>query len=933
MSTSDFQLTEEKYETKLWISKEFIEKYQQFSFYDIIQHTEKYDDGSYYMDIPSLSMNKVISFFMKKNKDIDSLNLRDSFDIYKTLLKHSVTLDKEIQSDLLFHLKELFYNYLKDNNYDVPGYYCEDKKLHMPMELYNLEKKKICIQGLIIPQQKEELFYYSLLIKMMNITTVEIEYDYSSNIPIEYICPSCIKDIFPSLEIIDIYANTHYKKTELLLNPNSDEYIMEYIRLLYKDESRISKRKKYEYYTESEMNEYTKISSLDLNKIYYSHDIIDSYNDKRQKNELPKLYKDIVKEAIYTSDYSNVEISETEDEYIFNDQVSIEYHDKTNDKTFIIDQVSTEHGISQLLLLPSYLSISKIILRAVVLEIYFNYQAGNILKLFEEGLFDSLTILSIDKIRQITNGFNKNLLNKIMTTHVFPNVTELIYDDKSFQLSKINKQCFPKLHIINFYITIEIDDFDSLLPDNLISVIDTIHININNDEKEEIIRLLENKAYSHSIHIDGTDISIYDWIYYFPHLNKLLKKDLIVFHNLSIDLSHSENIKKLDSIENYKQNIDCLDIKFIEDDPYEIDKRNSLERFLKSNVLQHLNDLIISFHDNISIEYLTWISTLFNDNKFNNIHELTINLYSIPKASSSEYLTAYENILEKIIPKSFIVNIEGCTMSFINRLIPKGCFHNTTQLILGIYILNEYNVLILVYDILHPIFFMNIYLEIKDMPDDDFCKLYTTNNFPQLKYIKICISINNNNILYYKSYKDGINWWSSFMETFCRYINKNNFPSSSIVRLTEWNFSVGDDCFNDDSNDAFDNDYVYDPDYSIFRCKYDSHSCMNTIIGTKAYYKIMDIKMNIYEIETLFECINHNKTQNIKSLKLRIYSQTQLSNLIKFITKGKFPKLKELILFYGCRISYEQIHIYKQQLDKYTHIHKNLVDYQLIEEK
>ncbi|KAK8797543.1 hypothetical protein WA158_005889 [Blastocystis sp. Blastoise] len=819
------ELFEDKYlftfqdETQLWIPRKFIEKYRQLSFYDIIQHSEKYDDGSYYIDIPSLSMNKVISFLMEDNVDIESLNLRDSYDIYKILYEYSVTINNEIQSDLLFHLKELFYNYLKDNNYDVPGYYCEDKKLHMPMELYNLEKKKICIQGLITPQQKEELFYYSLLIKMMNITTVEIEYDYSSNIPIEYICPSCIKDIFPSLEIIDIYANTHYKKTELLLNPNSDEYIMEYIRLLYKDESRISKRKKYEYYTESEMNEYTKISSLDLNKIYYSHDIIDSYNDKRQKNELPKLYKDIVKEAIYTSDYSNVEISETEDEYIFNDQVKIEYHDQTNDKTFIIDQVSTEHDNST------------------------KYTSVIFMKLFEEGILDSSTVFDVFSFEAIMRDIDNDLFNKIMTTHIFPNVTELIYDDfyKSFQLSKINKQCFPKLHIINYNCTIKADNFDSLFPVNLISIIDTIRIHgIDSIPKEEVAILLDNLVYTHSIHIDIID-------------------------TYAFNSTRFENIKIFDYIENNKQNIDCLEIRFEDDndDNNNNDLRNSLERFLKSNVLEHLSELTISF-DDISIQYLKWMSNLFNNNKFNTIYELTINLCN-EEYSSSEYLTDYENIMEKLIPKASMVTIEYCLMNFINQLILKGYFHNTIEL----------------------------YLHYDDEPDDDFCKLYTTDNFHQLKHIELY------------DYEN-IEWWFFFIRTFFKYINNNNFLSSTIFRLCE-------------SKNDYYGGYTYNPEYSIHRCKYDDNQCINIIIDTKE--KIM----NNYDMETLLDCINDNKTQNIRTLKIDNYNEEYLSKLINFVTNGKLPKLESLSFGIIRNTFDERISIYKQLLNDSSFIQENHV--------
>ncbi|KAK8807266.1 hypothetical protein WA158_004025 [Blastocystis sp. Blastoise] len=763
MSATETSLSEDKYlftfqdETQLWISKEFIEKYQQFPFYDIIEHSEKYDDGSYYIDMLPFHMEKVIQFLMEDNVDIESLDLKDSYDIYETLVEYSITINNIIQSDLLFHVKELFIEYLK--------------------------------KRLFTPQRKDKLYYYSLLVKMMNIIRVEITYDYSTSIPIEYICPSCIKDIFPSLERLYLTVNTNIKKTELLLNPNSDEYIMEYIN----------------------------VKNMNLNKIYYPEYIINAYNEKRQKNELPKLYKYIINEAIYTNDYSQVEINNTEDEYISKGIVQIEYDDKTNDKTFSIHEVSSEYGISQLLLLPSYLYYS-----CLFYPMFF-------MKLLDEGFFDSSTVLGVYGISLLKNQIDLNLLNQIMTTHVFPNVTELIYDD----------------YVETIIVDLDTENFESVFPVNIISIIDTIHIHsINLNQEEEMASLLDDLAYTYSIHIDTIDMIV---------------------------SSSSQDIKKLDYIENNKQYINCLDIEFNNIYQDEIDKRNSLERFLKSDVLLYLNELTVSFHKNISIEYLTWISTLFNDNKFNTIHKLKINLYSMKKYSSSEYLTWYENIMEILIPKASSVKITYCTMSFINQLIPKGFFYNTIEL----------------------------FLRISDITDDNFLKLYTTDNFPQLKKIQL-------------DSKDDNKWWISFIKSLCTYMNNNYFPSSSIVHLGECDFDYYDD-------------YIYDPNTSIFRYKYDNNSIIDSIIGRE------NETMNKYEIETLFECINQNKTQNIKSLNLYIYDDEQLSKLINFITTGRFPKLKNISFHYS-KI-YIKSDIYEQQLKDSTFIQENHVDYKFIKEK
>ncbi|KAK8812498.1 hypothetical protein WA158_007731 [Blastocystis sp. Blastoise] len=762
MITTQFQLDEVQYlftfqdETKLWISKEFIEKYNQLPFYDIIKNSEKYEDDSYYIDMPSSTMEKVIRFLLAEDKNISSLDFKESYDIYKIIYEFSVTADNSIQKCLLFHIKELFIDYLNENNYVVYNKYDifwhSLRKLNISIELFSLEKKKICMQGLFTPKRKDELFYYSILFKMMNVTTVEIESNnhnnidsYASNIPIEYICPKYIKDIFPSLESLTITINIHYKKSEFLLKPNSDEYIMEYARLFDSSFYTLSDSEEYEYFTRSEMNEYNTISSLDLNKLYYSHDLVYVYKRNKENNKLPKLYKYFINEGINTNHYLHVEMNGTTNEYTLFDRISIEYDEKTNDKTLCINELSSQLNTSQLIQLSTYMCSSNIMINT---NFFSTYEAMAFMKALEDSIFDSLKILSVRWIKELTFDINKNLYIKIMTTHLFPNVTELIYNEEYFELSSIKKECFPKLHIINIDIKITHKFVESLIPVNLISMIDTIRIKeIESDQKKEIALQFDNLAYIYSIYIDGID----DLIYYCPHIKELLENSLISIHKLTVDTSDFVNIKKLDYFKNYKQNIDFLDIK-------------------------------LKVDYNISIKYLKSISNIFNNNKINTIHKLTINLNLIQKDLSSEYLNIYEKIMEKLIPKASFVKIE-----FIN-----------------------------------------------DIPNDNFLELYTTDNLPKLEYIELC------------KRKDK-KWWIHFIQRLINYIYKNNFPLSTTIRLNN-SFIVNDY-------------YIYDPNSSIFRYKYENHTYINTIIGTK------NKLMNEYEIETLFDC------DTISDKQIKIYEQ------------------------------------------------------------
>ncbi|KAK8810491.1 hypothetical protein WA158_007066 [Blastocystis sp. Blastoise] len=665
MSDDTTKLSEDKYlftfqdETQLWVPTEFIEKYRQLPFYDIIVHSEKYEDGSYYIDIPFLTIKKVLLFLIEDCVDINSLDLKDSYDIYNKLLEYPDVIDSDIKSDLLYHIQDRFTDYLIDNSISIADHHDLYNNHYLSIELFSSSKIKsiednhvlhIYVSGLFTIQLKDELIYYSYLIKMMNITKVEIEYDYASSIPLEYILPSCIKDIFPSLKILTITLNTHYKKSELLLNPNSDEYLMEYIRLYYSDEDEISKYENYNYYTESEMNEYNNISSININYSYYSQDMIDSYNEKREKNELPKLYAYIVNEAIYTNDYSNVEISETKDEYTSNDQISIEYNDKTNDKAFIINEVSSKLGISQLLGLSSCYSISQIKKNT---HDNSKYKSIIIMKLFEEGVFDSLTTFCVGWIKELTHKMYNNLFKEILATHIFPNVTELIYNDNSFQLSLIKKEYFPKLHIINYMVEIYSSAFESLFPMNIISIIDIIHMHENCRCGDIELIVLDNLIHTHSIHIDGIDDNDND------NDNDKNNDNDNDKNNNDDNNNHNNN----NNNNNDKKNNNDYD------DTNKNDIRNSIEKFMKSNILENINSINVSFDDNMSIKYLEWISNLFNDNKYNTLHDITINLYSIEENLSSEYLTMFENIMGKLICMASIVTIEDNYINIFKQMI------------------------------------------------------------------------------------------------------------------------------------------------------------------------------------------------------------------------------------------------------------------------
>ncbi|KAK8795480.1 hypothetical protein WA158_000137 [Blastocystis sp. Blastoise] len=689
MSATNIISSDENYlftfqnETQLWISREFMEKYSQLPFLNITQHSEKYEDGSYYIDMLPFQMQKVISFLMEDNMDFSTLNLRDSCDIYEILDEYSVVINDEIQSDLLFHIRELFFNYLKDNNYEV-YYYDACCQLNVPMQLFDSTAKTLVIND-----------------------------EYASNIPLEYIYPSCIKDIFPSLEKLKITVITNYMKTDFLLNPNTTNYMKNYIQFHQFYEYQRNEEERYDYYTISDMKQYNEISSLDINMKIFSSNLVNSYNEKREKNQLPKLYECIHKEAVYINDYSEVEGSEKIYDYSLEDTVELYYCSKTDDKIIHEITIKTEWGISQLLRFPSYFYFSEISLEFYSIDS--RYNAMYVIRAFEEGSFDSITALNFEWM--------------------------------CFPLSSIKRDYFPKLHTICYYDNINMNNFDSKFPKELMSMIDTIDLSSVRSEIEmNVILRLYDLIHNYSIHI----IASYDVIYYFPHNEELIKKGLL-------------------SLESQRY---CY--------KFEYEKYSTDQLILGYNeyiVNKEADTFIIKFKidNDISIKELKWIDSLFRNDTFNHINELIIKLPINSVNSEHEYFSLFESILRKILLKASKVELYGNrNENMIERLVRKGCFHNT----------------------------IDLNISIEGILDSTFFDLYTQDNFSNLKQIKLDKS--ENEILIH------------FLDFICLVNNNDNFLSSTIIYFKD--------------SQKYDNKYFYyNPSDSILPYKYNTNLSSETI--------------------------------------------------------------------------------------------------------
>ncbi|KAK8805926.1 hypothetical protein WA158_002582 [Blastocystis sp. Blastoise] len=872
MSENKSILTEDKYlftfqdETQLWISRELLEKYPQFPFHDIIQHSDKYEDGSYYIDIPSMSMDKVISLFNDKNIDISSLNLRDSYDIYRTLFEYSVTLDKEIQSDLLFHVEELFIDYLKANHYAIYGNKKKKHQLTIPMEVFNSETKILFINGLITSLQMELLFYYSLLIKMMNIKQVDINYEYASNIPLEYICPSCIKDIYPSLRKLTISETIHYNKSDELLNPNTEEYLKEYTVFCNKYGYEMKNNETYEYYMKSEMKRYNEVSPFNKTVAESQNYELDSYFERVKMNALPKLYKCNIDETLYVNDFSQIERSQNNDSYILMNKIGIEYDIKTGSETLYIYELNSEYGITQLLSVPLYSSISEINISG-----YKSIQKRftiPIVNAFENGVFDSIKTINALWFLEMLED------NKWIQKHIFPNVTKFIYDDrdKFMSMSLVNKERFPGLHIIHYGVNFDESDLQNLFPGRFISMIDTIILNDYDERLESVTPFLDDLAFNHSIHIDG----LYDNINDLSHREELLEKNIISLPD-DLEVNACEEYYYDSLLKYYKyaenQKLKTFNIIFLyiwrRDDDYDIEyrERNGLDKFEE---ITSDNEEITSDYEEYEEVHDTPIGDdmeddlelLFESSSLDHLDSFSFELKQIGSESSSEYFSMIQDILKKIIPKSSDVSLNGIPhYNIIEGLIENGYFHNTAQL----------------------------KLELRNFSISSFFELYTKNNFPQLKNIDIsCSKIS----------------FEPFMETLCLCLRKDSFLSSTTVSLND--------------------NICYNPSYSILQCKYSLMTPMESIIIDN------NEDVSKYQIAILLDCIKENKVQDLKSLKIYFYETELLTKIIDIVTTQKIPKLKEFLFICNFNISEQLINTCKQQLKDSPFIQNNHLRYKLL---
>ncbi|KAK8814329.1 hypothetical protein WA158_008191 [Blastocystis sp. Blastoise] len=906
METTEFQLNEEKYlfsfqdETQLWIPVKVIENYRELPFYDIIKHSDKYDDGSYYIDMLPLHMKDVIQFLMEDNIDISSMSFKDSADICETLDEYSVDIKDDKLQELSNHVEQIVISFLKENHYKVYFDDNDDSELTMPMEIFSYNSKVLKIDGLTTSEKREKLLCYSHIFKQINITTVFIEYQYSSTIPLEYICPSNIKEIFPALEKLKITVNVSFEETDIRLNPFTDEYMEQFHFFVDWCRDKEWDRIAYEMFTKSEIRRYQLVNNNDIHRNQFSKYLLDRYDDLKSEGSLPRLYENKVEEALYNQDYSKLEKTYERSE-LTKVSLSLKYEKDSNNVSLDIPCPNIECGFSQLLQLPIYSSISYVSLPSVTSK----SSAEPIIKAFQKGYFDSLTELNLSTLEEYVPFFCDYRLSDIITSHIFPDITELHISNKDKQsslLCLVNKTCFPKLHIITYDSSFNSDvqeTYSCLLPHHLLSFIDTINVPYDSSYIKYAAPLLDDLASNYNIHINN----LKDGIFYFPNVEKLLANGLISLPE-KFEINSNERIKTryIDAyMDHQNQEIKNLSLAFSDYDDDNDEYMNEMQRrrlyytyihkeedediesfhkrvdddleeaingLFQGNTLKHLQEFHLEIYD-VSEKRMKWIESLFNIIPFESLSDLYIRFPSDTMDIKSNYFLSLKTIIIKLIPKASTIFISNNnSMDIYGILISEGFFHNTNQLT----------------------------IDFDTFDAKSFFDLYTKQNFPKLKKINIKIQQKN---------------YISLFDTFSEYINKDTLPSSTI-------------CFKDTIDKVYSkNNKECHPLFSLLQCK------DLVMTSLEVFMSSWNLGPNVceYEINLLMKYIKEKKVPNMRNIVIAIRSTEILSQVINLIITDQIPKLREIRFELDCHTQINYL-LYVKQLKNSEYVKDHHILYE-----
>ncbi|KAK8803818.1 hypothetical protein WA158_001512 [Blastocystis sp. Blastoise] len=511
------------------------------------------DVEAYYIDSPSLFIDKVVEIF-NNLVPLDSFSFRELIDVDKTI-KYFLGDDfTEYHLKIDDFLVESLKTFIEENNCEL-----DSKILHSEDNCFIMT-----IQEIFTEERNKLFLQYSCLFEYFNVYEVCLKYNFSSDIPYEYIYPSNLHELFPKIKNYIIQV-TYYPEIKFLQVKSTDTHYItlykEYKRQYYKEYYPYAYRVYSLKHPEIEQNilKYNSISvdpiinnkhnrTLNIKDIH--EEFIDIDIDEEIKNEKEEKRPDLYIDPLcdYSRNYTEEMIGKNKHDFCINDQKAITefnfsyIHDGTDKPQFML----------QLEIPP-------------------------LLLLLKDSLYASLKIFDFSQfIHQDMYPEYIQLFKHIITTHVFPNVTTLqinsfvmLNSNKDLIreiLSLITRDRFPKLHIYNLLAFDEysilndslLSDMDVLVPISLLQLIDIIQPGNNSyfTKFPKIKTILDNLIISKKQHnfTFKVDIKVHNF-------NKIWKQlynnELLRIHNIdyiaSAIYTHYDN-SSLDLIDNNDNN-------------------------------------------------------------------------------------------------------------------------------------------------------------------------------------------------------------------------------------------------------------------------------------------------------------------------------------------------------------------------------------------
>ncbi|KAK8803509.1 hypothetical protein WA158_001203 [Blastocystis sp. Blastoise] len=434
-------------------------------------------DIEQYIDYPSLSMKSLIRILLTKEDIISTLSVNEVINLYETNSLFFEDTNNHLGNDIEVYLDTVFLKFLKQNgmslkNYLTPIYH----------EIASQENTLI-VDGLFTESFQKTVMEYARLFSFYNICYVELHYWYGDLFPDKYIYPNTLHDMFPRLKEYTVAIYSYYSHERKIIETTSpffdtisNQFNKEYYWIHDHD---IYEQFLYDTDDVDDVLVYLfQIRAIkeEDNQEYISNDI---YFTLPINGIVPNLINDNYKLTVpniiyYKSTYDNQYhlktniILPSSSKYHEFARFSFLYENKQKKIDYNHPFIKFSYIINDTMLIPFFhLPICKEA-RGVSYDHNkpsqwkLEFGIPSLVQAFEEGIFDNIQELDFYSLFYGSlYSENVSTVRRIVTTHIFPNVTTITvrnpkFPFTSYQIEEISKilflirrRCFPQLYIFD----------------------------------------------------------------------------------------------------------------------------------------------------------------------------------------------------------------------------------------------------------------------------------------------------------------------------------------------------------------------------------------------------------------------------------------------------------------------------------------------------